>query len=291
MAISLKHTTQAVGTNAGNGEIAKEEWNEEHTLTAATNTLLGRSTAGTGAVEEITCTAAGRAILDDADAAAQRTTLGLGTGDSPQFTAVNIGNASDTTVTRVSAGRIAVEGVNVALETDVEGKQTIWVPAAAIYSRTTTGASIGTIETTTNKIILRTLDFDTATQEFAQFAIQMPKSWNESTLICQFIWSHPATTTNFGVAWEIQAVAFADDDAADTAFGTAVTVTDTGGTTNDIYISAESSAMTVAGTPAAQEYVVFQVRRAPANASDTLAVDARLHGVKIHYTTDAAKDD
>lgn len=115
MTISLKHTTQAVGTNAGNGEIAKEEWNEEHTLTAETDTLLGRASAGTGAVEEITCTAAGRAILDDADAATQRTTLGLGTGDSPQFTAVNIGNASDTTVTRVSAGTIAVEGIDVLL--------------------------------------------------------------------------------------------------------------------------------------------------------------------------------
>lgn len=39
------------------------------------NILLGNDAAGT-AVEEITCTAAGRALLDDADAAAQRVTLG-----------------------------------------------------------------------------------------------------------------------------------------------------------------------------------------------------------------------
>ena len=45
---------------------------------SATDKLLGRSTAGAGVVEEITCTAAGRALLDDADATAQRTTLGLG---------------------------------------------------------------------------------------------------------------------------------------------------------------------------------------------------------------------
>lgn len=46
---------------------------------SATDKLLGRSTAGAGDVEEITCTAAGRALLDDADNTAQRTTLGLGT--------------------------------------------------------------------------------------------------------------------------------------------------------------------------------------------------------------------
>lgn len=44
----------------------------------ATDTVLGRATAGSGNVEEITCTAAGRALLDDASASAQRTTLGLG---------------------------------------------------------------------------------------------------------------------------------------------------------------------------------------------------------------------
>ena len=46
---------------------------------SATDRLLGRSTAGAGVVEEIVCTAAGRALIDDASAAAQRTTLGLGT--------------------------------------------------------------------------------------------------------------------------------------------------------------------------------------------------------------------
>lgn len=210
---------------------------------------------GSGTASLATFTSAGRALLDDADAAAQLVTLGA------------------------------------AASTDVVGQQTIWVPAGAMTARTTNGAASGTVETTTNKVMLKTLDFDTSTQEFAQFAIQMPKGWNESTLVCQFVWSHPSTTTNFGVVWAIEAVAFADDDAADTAFGTAVTATDTGGTTNDIYISPETSALTVAGSPGAEEWVVFQVKRVPSDGSDTMAVDARLHGVKVHYTTDAAKDD
>lgn len=45
---------------------------------SATDKLLGRSSSGAGNIEEITCTSAGRALLDDVDASAQRTTLGLG---------------------------------------------------------------------------------------------------------------------------------------------------------------------------------------------------------------------
>lgn len=42
--------------------------------------------------------------------ATARASLGLGTGDSPQFAAINIGAATDTTITRTGAGDIAVEG-------------------------------------------------------------------------------------------------------------------------------------------------------------------------------------
>ena len=45
---------------------------------SAADKILGRSTAGAGTVEEITCTPAGRALLDDAAATNQRDTLGLG---------------------------------------------------------------------------------------------------------------------------------------------------------------------------------------------------------------------
>ena len=66
--------------------------------TSSTNVLLGRSTAGAGTVEEITCTAAGRALLDDADASAQRNTLGLGTlaTQSGTFSGTHSGTTSGT---------------------------------------------------------------------------------------------------------------------------------------------------------------------------------------------------
>lgn len=171
-----------------------------------------------------------------------------------------------------------------------QGKETIWIPASAMIPRTTNGAGAGSAEMTTNKNMVKTLDFDTATQEFAQFEIAMPKSWNLGTLTFQPVWSHASTTTNFGVVWGLQVVARSDDDALDVAFGTEQTSTDTGGTTNDLYVGPESSAITVAGSPAAGDVVQFQIKRNVSDGSDTIAVDARLHGIRLYYTVNAADD-
>ncbi len=170
------------------------------------------------------------------------------------------------------------------------GQHTLWIPAGAITPRTSNGASASSYEMTTNKVMVRTLDFDSTSEEFGQFSVQFPKSWDLGTLVAQCVWTQANTTTNYGVVWGIQAVAFADSDPMDTAFGTVVNMTDTGGTNNNIYISPESSALTVAGSPTAEEVTFFQIKRVVGDASDTMAVDARLIGVKIHYTTNAASD-
>jgi hypothetical protein len=169
------------------------------------------------------------------------------------------------------------------------GMQSIYVPASTMIARSTSGAAAGTIEMPTYKIMQKTLNFDPATAEYAQFSIQMPKSWNESTLRSQFVWTH--STGTGAVVWSLEAVAFADTDAIDAAFGTAVTIADTGGVANAVYITANTAPMTVAGTPGAGELVVFQVSRVASDGGDTLGVDARLLGVTILYTVNAQSDD
>lgn len=62
------------------------------------------------AIAALTTTSFGRSVLAAANAAALATLAGVGTGDSPQVAALNVGHASDTTITRTGAGDIAVEG-------------------------------------------------------------------------------------------------------------------------------------------------------------------------------------
>lgn len=168
MTISNKHKFVSAKSDVADTSLVRpSNWNDEHDLTMAADRLIGRTTAGPGAAEEIsvgtgltlasgtlsvttntyqpldteltalaglvsaadaapyftgsgtaalmTVTAAARTILDDTTTAAIATTLGLGTASNPQFATVELGAATDTTISRVSAGVIAVEGKNVAL--------------------------------------------------------------------------------------------------------------------------------------------------------------------------------
>lgn len=155
MAISLKHAFASGKADGPDSTLIQpSNWNAEHVLTMATARLLGRTTAGTGAAEEIsvgtgltfasgslsvdaelaalagltsaadslpyftgsgtaalaTFTAAARTLIAAADAAAQRTAIGLDTASNPQFATVELGHATDTTLSRAAAGVLAVEG-------------------------------------------------------------------------------------------------------------------------------------------------------------------------------------
>jgi len=74
---------------------------------SATDKILGRVSAGAGSIEEITCTAAGRALLDDANAADQRTTLGLGSANDVYHNAVFCGSTHPATM---SNGGFSIKG-------------------------------------------------------------------------------------------------------------------------------------------------------------------------------------
>lgn len=171
------------------------------------------------------------------------------------------------------------------------GRSMIPIMASGMSPSATGGcAALATIASAANQPDIQTLDFDASTEEYCQFSIPMPESWDEGTVTFVPIWSHASTSTNFGVVWSLQAVAVSNDDAIAVAFGTAQTSTDTGGTTNDVYVGSESSAITIAGTPAAGDTVFFRLSRVTGNGSDTMAIDARLHGIRLYFTTNSGVD-
>ena len=116
----------------------------------------------------------------------------------------------------------------------------------------------------------------------------MPKSWDEGTVTAQIVWT--AASGSGDVVWGVQALAIGDDDALDTAFGSAQTVTDTLTATDDEHLSPVTAAITVGGTPAENDLVIFQVYRDANAAGDTLAADAILIGVRLYASFDAADD-
>lgn len=218
-------------------------------LTGSSNRIAYFTGAGTMAIA--TLTAFGRTIIDDANAATARATLGA---------------AADASV------------------------QTIWIPAGAIAPSITAGAAPSVAEMPTVLRLARSLDFDATTQEHGEFMICMPKGWNEGTVTAQFHWSHAASTVNFGVVWALQATAIGDTDMLTAAWGGGVTVADTGSITDRLYITTATAAITAAGSAMPQDLVSFRVYRVVADASDTLAIDARLHGITLFYTTTSLND-
>lgn len=164
--------------------------------------------------------------------------------------------------------------------------QSIWVPAGALTPRATNGPASGNIALG-NGIQQKTLDYDASTAEYAQVMIRMPKGWNENTYTAYFVWT-AANTGN--VVWATRAVAVGDDDVMNASFGTAQSVTDGVTAADDMMQSAATSAVTIAGTPAENDLVVFEVYRDAANGSDTCTVDAKLIGVLINYVTTSLND-
>jgi hypothetical protein len=171
----------------------------------------------------------------------------------------------------------------------IAGKETIWVPAVAMYPNSTNGcADIAQVELS-NGPEIKNLAFDKDSDEFAQFSVAFPKSWNEGTVTFQAFFT--ADSTNTGTtAWGLSGVAISDDDSCNTAFGTQVVATAKAmsGTANDLAVANESGAVTIAGTPAAGDQVFFQISRDV--SADSLTADAKLLGIKLFFTTDAAND-
>ena len=252
-------------------------------LTMATDRYIFGT--GTDTVTLGTITAQGRALIDDATAGDMLTTLGVSGFAKQLLDDASADVALSTLGVSTFAKTILDDTDATAMLTTlgVVGKQAIPCPASGMIGSAADGNLV-----LTNQIFV-TKNFNASTEQSVYFSMRMPQQWNEGVLNWQYIWSHAATTTNFGVVFELCAVAVGDNEAGDPAYVAGTSTLDTGGTTNNIYISPEGL-LTVAGSPQAGDYVMFRLRRLATAGLDTLAIDARIHEVTVYMTTSTGID-
>ena len=123
-------TTGTIGTGVWEGtDVAVAHGGTGASSLTDGGVLLG---SGTGAITAMAVLADGEMIVGDGttdpeaeSGATLRTSIGVGTGDSPQFTGIELGHASDTTIARSGSGAITVEGTQVLLAGAQTGVTTI----------------------------------------------------------------------------------------------------------------------------------------------------------------------
>jgi hypothetical protein len=216
-------------------------------------------------------------------------TQGASVSDTIEIIVFDIFSVADT-VSAKDGGNFGGDISSGGLPVKVAGKESMWVPSSAMKPTVSNGcASHASVETTSGRPDMIVLDFDKDSDEFAQFAIAFPKSWNAGTVTFQFYWSGIAATT--GVAMSLQGVAFADNDSIDAVYGTAIVVQDDAqGAVEELLVSAESAAITIAGSPGDNELTYFRIGRDVSDSNDDMAGDCRLHGIKLFFNTDTKND-
>lgn len=180
----------------------------------------------------------------------------------------------------------AITPANLTAAAIKQGKHTICIPAGSMSPHASAGPAVGSASYGAAPI--PTLDFDQTTNETAYFTIWLPKSYNLGTVSAIFHWT--ADSGSGVVFWALNGKSVGNDDALNASFGTAANVTDTLLATGDEHATSETSAITLAGTPAQGDIQIFQITRGASDASDTLTADAKLIGITLFYTINAATD-
>lgn len=203
-------------------------------------------------------------------------------------------NAHDYSVGEVLTAA-TMDGVTADLNTLLTqgiGEETAYLPAAALLSES--GAEPGALEVLDfGTIVHYGIPFDKDTDEFIDFALEMPKRYDAGSIYLAAVWT---TATGDGAAgdvvWQAEGNILNDGDALGTDPGSGGgNVTDAWESDGDRHRTSWFD-VTPEGT-ATDDIVMVEIRfgRDADNGSDDLACDAYLLGISYRWTSDQETDD
>jgi hypothetical protein len=170
------------------------------------------------------------------------------------------------------------------------GPLQLFIPGSSLHPDLTNGCDVPIDQTlTAGRALLSGAGFSGTADQYAQFSVPFPKAWDASTLTFRVRWA--STLAGAGdVKFSLAAVSASDGDAIDTAFGTAVTVTDTFLGTSKHHKTNASSALTMGATPAKEDMIYFRFGRLATDGSDTKAEKVWVEAVELFVTYDTVND-
>lgn len=228
---------------------------------------------------------------------------------NPQFATIELGHASDTTLSRSAAGTVQIEGVTVSTASntvtltgkslDVEGTGNVfgdvhklWLPfagcnnatAAFMWDVPTSLAPTAACVTGSNTQ-KGTADWPDSDGDYnLQNSLLLPSFWT-GTVDVRIRW-YSTTATSGDVVWQVQTICVADGETDDPAWNTASTVVDTAKGTTSQMNDATITGLTITGC-AAGEMMHVRVLRNRTHGSDTIA--GIIRGVGAEFTTRSSK--
>lgn len=166
----------------------------------------------------------------------------------------------------------------------------IFIPAECMAPATTNpSGKLKKIELASNNVDYWSLAFAKAAESSCFFTLSMPDNWDGAALTFTPIWSAAAGSPGDQVVWGIKGRVYSDGDDLDQAYGSEGTAAGVLTDVDKLQIAAnlEAAPDGTVGFGTVQ-WLQFKITRKVGDGDDTLAGDAKLIGVMIHFSAVSA---
>ena len=295
-------------------EISDDQVTFAKTQNIATDRILGRETALSGDIEELTlnvtleltATSIRRAALTGditAPAGSNATTLAANVvGDaeivahtSTKITIIAKGQLNASIVYENEANTWGAFNQNIASGGKWQeagksispiGLHDIYLAAGTFDEVTSNAIAVRTVDAGADRKVLRFMSFLNGAVQFGTSMQQLPRNYDNGTITAIIHWTSQVEGAGT-VEFDISAAALGDgQDYSTVVFGTPITVTDTQTTINQEQLTPRSAAITIGNTPADNKMIVLKVQRD--GVTDTFPQPVQFLGITIEISIDEA---